>query len=59
MKNNFVMSKLVANCSNHNYNSLDCEMIPKSIKTLVNDKVLFCKNHKFVIAINKYEEILF
>jgi len=53
------MLKLVANCSNHNYNSLDCGMIPKSIKILVNDKVLFCKNHKFVIAINKYEEILF
>ena len=53
------MAKLVANCSNHNYNSLDCGMIPKSIKILVNDKVLSSKNHKFVIAVNKYEEILF
>ena len=53
------MIKLVANCSNHNYNSLDCGMIPKSIKTLVNDEVLFCNNPKFVIAINKFKEILF
>ena len=53
------MIKFVTNCSNHNYNSLDYGMIPKSIKTLVNDEVLFRKNPKFVIAVNKYEEILF
>jgi len=52
------MPKLVVNYSNHDYNSLDCGMIQKSIKTLVNDEVLFCKNYKFVIAVNKYEEIL-
>jgi len=53
------MAKLVENCSNHNYNSLDCGMIPKSNKILVNDEVLFCKNYPFVIDVNIYEEIFF
>ena len=50
------MAKPVTNCPNPNYNSLDCQMIPKSIKALVNDEVLFCKNYKFVIAANKCKE---
>ena len=53
LKNSFGMAKLVTNYSNHNYNSLVCGMIPKSIKTFVHE-VLFCKNYKFVTAVNKY-----
>ena len=59
LKNEFGMAKLVANCPNCDIDSLYCGMIPTSIKTLANREVLFCKDCKFVIAVDEYKNMLF
>ncbi|MDH3204752.1 MAG: hypothetical protein OEL81_08775 [Nitrosopumilus sp.] len=48
----------MAKCTNCDSESLYCGMIPTSIKTLVNKEVLFCKNCKFVIAIDEFKDVL-
>jgi len=57
-KNKFRMMKLVAKCPNCYDDSLYCGKIPTSIKTLAHKEVLFCKNCKFVIAVDEYKKML-
>ncbi len=58
LKNEFGMKLLLAKCPNCDVESLNCERIPTSAKTLKNKKVLFCKNCKFVVTVNEYKKIL-
>jgi len=58
VKNEFGMVKLLAHCPNCDDFSLYCGMIPTKIKSLANREVLFCKECKFVIAVDEYKKSL-
>jgi len=58
VKTEFGMNLLLAKCPSCDSDSLYCGKIPTSIKTLENKEVLFCKNCKFVIAVNEYKKLL-
>jgi len=52
------MVKLAAYCPNCQSDSLYCGMIPTEIKSLSNKEVLFCKDCKFVTAVDDYKNLL-
>lgn len=54
----FGMKSLLAHCPNCEQKSLYCGTIPTTIETLVNKEVLFCKDCKFVMAVDEYKEML-
>ena len=58
-KNEFGMKLLLTKCPNCLKESLYCGKIPTTIKDLVNKEVLFCKNCKFVVAVEAYKKTLY
>lgn len=58
LTNQYGMDLLVANCPNCEKNSLYCGKIATKIKDLNNKEVLFCKQCKFVIAVDDYKTLL-
>jgi hypothetical protein len=52
------MNKLVATCPNCHIEELFCGIIPTEIESLVDREVLFCKQCKFVIAVDEFKDSL-
>lgn len=59
LSNQYGMSLLLASCPNCDGSSLYCGKIPTSMQDLKNKEVLFCKECKFVMAVNEFKKFLY